>query len=136
MKSVARQPRGRVLSWLGLGAATAIVLAACSPGGFNPMPGGFGNPQVDGQGLPLAAGQTFGKGPVRVALLLPLTGDPGLATVGISMANASQLAVDASDLEVRLWVDAEARLAVDGIELEAVQGDPILAGDPPPESPA
>ena len=94
MKSVARQPRGRALSWLGLGAATAIVLAACSPSGFNPMPGGFGNPQVDGQGLPLAAGQTFGKGPVRVALLLPLTGDPGVATIGISMANASQLAVD------------------------------------------
>ena len=94
MKSVARQPRGRVLSWIGLGAATAIVLAACSPGGFSSMPGaGIDNGQQGGA-LPLAAGQTFGKGPVRVALLLPLTGDPGVAAVGISMANASQLAID------------------------------------------
>lgn len=93
MKSVAGQRRGRALSWLGLGAATAIVLAACTPVGMTPMPG-FGNPQTDARGLPVAAGKSFGKGPVRVALLLPLTGDPKLATVGISMANASQLAVD------------------------------------------
>ena len=92
MNSGERQRKGRALSWLGLGAATLMVLAACSPGGFSSMPG-FGNPQTDGAGLPLAAGQTFGKGPVRVALLLPLTGEPGLATVGVSMANASQLAV-------------------------------------------
>jgi len=93
VKSVAGQRRGRALSWLGLGAATAIVLAACTPVGMTPMPG-FGNPQTDARGLPVAAGKSFGKGPVRVALLLPLTGDPKLATVGISMANASQLAVD------------------------------------------
>ena len=36
----------------------------------------------------------FGTGPVRVALLLPLTGDPALAAVGMSMANAAQLAID------------------------------------------
>ena len=39
-------------------------------------------------------GQSFGNGPVRVALLLPLTGDAALAAVGISMANAAQLAMD------------------------------------------
>lgn len=92
MHSGERRRKGRALSWLGLGAATLMVLAACSPGGFSGLPS-FGNPQTDGAGLPLAAGQTFGKGPVRVALLLPLTGEPGLATVGVSMANASQLAV-------------------------------------------
>ena len=43
------------------------------------------------------------------------------------------LAVDATDLEVRLWVDADARLAFLGIELEVLQPDPILAGDRPPE---
>ena len=94
VKSGEGQRKAKALSWIGLGAATLMVLAACSPGGFNPMPGGFGNPTTDSSGLPLAAGQTFGKGPVRVALLLPLTGDPGLSTVGISMANASQLAID------------------------------------------
>ena len=91
MKSGVRQRRGRALSWIGLGAATAIVLAACTPGGFAPGTG-FGETQTGN--LPLAAGQSFGKGPVRVALLVPLTGDPGLAAVGISMANASQLAID------------------------------------------
>ena len=92
MKSGVRQRRGRALSWIGLGAATAIVLAACTPGGFAPGTGGFGETQTGN--LPLAAGQSYGKGPVRVALLVPLTGDPGLAAVGISMANASQLAID------------------------------------------
>jgi ABC-type branched-subunit amino acid transport system substrate-binding protein len=43
--------------------------------------------------LPLAAGETFGAGPVRVALLLPLSGDPGLTSVGTSMANAGELAM-------------------------------------------
>jgi len=92
VKSGVRQRRGRALSWIGLGAATAIVLAACTPGGFSS--GGFGTSEQGAGTLPLAAGQTFGKGPVRVALLVPLTGDPGLAAVGISMANASQLAID------------------------------------------
>jgi branched-chain amino acid transport system substrate-binding protein len=89
-----RQRKARALSWAGLGAATLMVVAACSPSGF--MPGsGFGpSADIGESGLPLATGQTFGKGPVRVALLLPLTGDPGLSTVGISMANASQLAID------------------------------------------
>lgn len=44
--------------------------------------------------MPPAQGQSFGKGPVRVALLLPLSGDPALAAVGTSMANAAQLAID------------------------------------------
>lgn len=37
--------------------------------------------------------QNFGHGPVRVALLLPLSGDPGMSSVGTSLANASRLAV-------------------------------------------
>lgn len=43
--------------------------------------------------MPLAMGESFGSGPVRVALLLPLTGDAALASVGLSMANASKLAI-------------------------------------------
>ena len=78
------------LGWTGLG--LVALLAACSPSSFNFGGGGGGG--VGGQMLPRAAGQTFGKGPVRVALLLPLSGDPALTAVGVSMANASQLAVD------------------------------------------
>jgi ABC-type branched-subunit amino acid transport system substrate-binding protein len=70
--------------------AAAALLSACSAGNFSFGPsGGTGT----GQNLPLAAGKTFGKGPVRVALLLPLSGDPNLASVGTSMANASELAI-------------------------------------------
>lgn len=69
------------------------LIGGCSMGGFE----GFGGPTLPQPGdpaLPAATGQTFGKGPVRVALLLPLTGDPGLTQVGTSMANAAQLVVE------------------------------------------
>lgn len=75
---------------LGLGLAAAALLSACSAGNFNFGPGGGTS---GGASQPLATGKTFGKGPVRVALLLPLSGDPGLAGVGTSMANASELAI-------------------------------------------
>ncbi|OEO29936.1 hypothetical protein VW23_023655 [Devosia insulae DS-56] len=74
---------------IGLGLAAAALLSACSAGNFNFGPGGTSG----GASQPLAAGKTFGKGPVRVALLLPLTGDPNLAGVGTSMANASEMAI-------------------------------------------
>ncbi|HEY4199454.1 MAG TPA: penicillin-binding protein activator [Devosiaceae bacterium] len=41
-----------------------------------------------------AQGESFGSGPVKVALLLPLSGDQGLGAVGMSMANGARLAVD------------------------------------------
>ncbi len=75
---------------LGVGALT--LLAGCS-GMSIPSFGGFGGPTTQSdQTLPTVAGRTLGNGPVRVALLLPLTGD--VATVGTSMANAAELAID------------------------------------------
>lgn len=41
-----------------------------------------------------AGGEQLGNGPVKVALLLPLSGDASLAAVGTSMANAARLAMD------------------------------------------
>lgn len=76
---------------LGLGLAVVALLAACSPGNFSFGPGSGGG---SGASTPLATGKSFGKGPVRVALLLPLSGDPNLASVGTSMANASELAIN------------------------------------------
>src|SRR5690606_19556837 len=73
-----------------LAGLAALALAACSMGGFPDM-GGASAPAPDA--LPAVAGKTFGTGPVRVALLLPLSGDPGLAAVGTSMANAAALAI-------------------------------------------
>ena len=43
--------------------------------------------------MPAGPSQSFGRGPVKVALLLPLSGDPGTAAVGNSLANASRLAM-------------------------------------------
>lgn len=76
------------LRTIGLGLAAAALLSACSPGNFSFGPGGG-----TGAAQPLATGKSFGKGPVRVALLLPLSGDPNIASVGMSMANASELAI-------------------------------------------
>ena len=75
-----------------LSGLSLLTLSACTGGGFDF--GGFGpnGPPDNGMDLPLAEGQTFGTGPVRVALLLPLTGEA--AAVGTSMAHGAQLAMD------------------------------------------
>lgn len=94
MKSLGGRRRRRALGWFGPGVVMAMVLAACSPGSLS-LPTRFGGPPSDIGGAPTrVAGQVFGKGPVRVALLLPLSGDPKLATVGTAMANGSRLAVE------------------------------------------
>lgn len=83
--------RRSVLTSLGLGGLTLV--SACSTDfGFGPSGSGPSTQVGLGGPLPLASGQTLGTGPVRVALLLPLTGD--LAPVGTSMANGAQLAMD------------------------------------------
>lgn len=80
---------------LGLLALGPLTLAGCSPSfdALGPRP-----PPADivgsaGNALP-QPGESFGTGPVQVALLLPLTGDPNLASLGISLANGSRLAMD------------------------------------------
>jgi branched-chain amino acid transport system substrate-binding protein len=90
LTSDGRRPRLVRLSLAGL---VALALSACSMGGLGNFGPGGGSQTDAGTQLPLAAGQSFGKGPVRVALLLPLSGDPSLSTVGVSMANGAQLAV-------------------------------------------
>ena len=78
-------------------AAVLAVMALTACTGFNFGPNvttrtvGTGLQPTDQQ-LPAAAGEPIGNGPVRVALLLPVTGD--LANVGISMANGARLAMN------------------------------------------
>ncbi len=89
-----RGPARGALGYLraaGLGLATAVLLSACSPGGFSFGGGGGGGPDRGPQTL--MSGKTLGTGPVKVALLLPLSGDPSLAAVGTSMANSAELAM-------------------------------------------
>lgn len=76
-----------------------MALSACSPiqiGSRTLDLGGDGgtlSPTSPAPMLPTSPAQTFGRGPVQVALLLPLSGDPTLASVGQSLANASRLAI-------------------------------------------
>lgn len=82
------------LKGLGLGLVTAATLAACSPGGFSFGPSSsIGGGGADPGPATLSSGRSFGTGPVKVGLLLPLSGDANLAAVGASMANASELAM-------------------------------------------
>ncbi|KKB07848.1 hypothetical protein VE26_14490 [Devosia chinhatensis] len=43
--------------------------------------------------MPSGNAQRFGRGPVPVALILPLSGEPALAQLGTALANASRLAI-------------------------------------------
>lgn len=90
---------GKVIA-RGLGAVGLIALAACSPIQIGSRVLDFGGGGGNGQGTPMQPAtmpsgptQSFGRGPVQVALLLPLTGDPSLTQVGQSLANASRLAI-------------------------------------------
>jgi hypothetical protein len=73
-----------------LGGLSLLTLSGCSSFDFD-MPS-FGGPA--GPSTPALTGQTIGSGPVRVALLLPLTGDASLSQVAVSMQNGAQLAMD------------------------------------------
>lgn len=92
----ARRPAWRAAAAAACGVLLVLALAACSGGPIRFGPSGeseYVQPR-EGAHLPQAAGDTFGNGPVRVALLLPLSGDPAVAAVGTSMANAARLAMD------------------------------------------
>lgn len=78
-----------------LGGLSLLTLSACSMGNFDL--GNLGGPKPPGDlggNLPSVEGQTIGNGPVRVAMLLPLSGDASLTNVGQSMANGAQMAME------------------------------------------
>ncbi|MHA6689285.1 penicillin-binding protein activator [Devosia sp. A449] len=87
----------------GVGSALLVLLAACAPLQLGSrvldFGGPVGTPDQPGQMTPnqplqpSGPSQSFGRGPVPVTLLLPLSGDPGIASVGQSLANASRLAI-------------------------------------------
>jgi branched-chain amino acid transport system substrate-binding protein len=75
----------------------ALALAGCnSPGfgSFNDTPAP--TPRVDSQplaGAPATVGQTYGTGPVRVGMVLPLTQNGKDSAIGQALANAAQMAI-------------------------------------------
>ncbi|MDB5530769.1 MAG: transporter substrate-binding protein [Devosia sp.] len=80
--------------------ALALALGACSAGGFAigdrvltfPWDAPQENVPMAQAVLPAAPGETFGQGPVRVALLLPLS-DPALGGMATALANGARLAM-------------------------------------------
>jgi branched-chain amino acid transport system substrate-binding protein len=117
-----------------LGGASA--LSACSIGGTgrHDEPGGATPPPTSGPG----AETQFGTGPVKVALILPLTQGGGPSAVGVSMRNAAELALleaGASDITILVKDDRstpdgarEAAQAAIGQGAELILG-PLFAGD-------
>ena len=73
-----------------VGGLSLLTLSGCSSFDFNlPRFGGPAAPVA-----PAVSGQTIGSGPVRVAMLLPLSGDVALGKVATSMQNGAILAMD------------------------------------------
>ena len=73
-----------------LGGASLLALSACAGGSLDF--GRFGGPSRPPDGGAPVSGRTFGAGPVRAAMLLPLSGSA--AAVGTSMAHGAELAMD------------------------------------------
>jgi len=83
--------------------ACALALAGCSPsglGGRAPSAAPLPAPSTAIETSPLAATgdpNRIGSGPVKIALIAPLTGPNGPGLVGLSLRNAAELAVAAFD---------------------------------------
>jgi branched-chain amino acid transport system substrate-binding protein len=73
----------------GLVVAVALMLLACT--GTGPSGDPFAGPSASGQPPPPA--NAIGTGPVKVALILPLTASGNAGSVGQSMRNAAELAM-------------------------------------------
>ena len=91
---------GRVRS--GMSCALALALTGCGPSGLGrggpaaPLP----PPSTAIESSPLTSTgdpNRIGSGPVRIALIAPLTGPNGPSALGVSLRNAAELAVAAFD---------------------------------------
>ena len=78
-----------------LGAGVALTLAGCNSMGVELPSVDLGKPATaptPAGGSPV--GEVLGKGQTRVGMILPLTQNGAPSTLGVSMRNAAQLAVD------------------------------------------
>ena len=94
MTRKARQSRWTAI--VGLGVASA--LSGCNSGGLGTLVESPSAPTPKVEAQPLtgpnaAVGQTFGSGPVRVGMILPLTQNGGQSGIGQALLNAAQMAI-------------------------------------------
>jgi branched-chain amino acid transport system substrate-binding protein len=85
-------PRAHRLRNFWLALAVASILSACSGGG-SPSGGQIGAGPAPEAAPPPSAGDAFGTGPVKAALVLPLSAAGNAGAVGQSMRNAAELAM-------------------------------------------
>ncbi len=81
-----------------LGGGLALTLAGCNSTGLqlpnDAVGGGLAAPSPAQPAGGPPVGETMGTGPVRVGMILPLTQNGGPSPIGVSMRDASQLAID------------------------------------------
>ena len=113
---------------------SAAALSGCSVTG----PGPGGHNEAGAPPPPATGTDTLGTGPVKIALILPLTQGGGQSAVGVSMRNAAELALQesgANDVTILVKDDRstpdgarEATQAAIGQGAELILG-PLFAGD-------
>ena len=140
--------KGERAGWLAMAGAALLALAGCTSTGLGLSSTPAASPSdtsaapvPDVQSQPLSSptvGETVGAGPVRVALILPLTQNGAPSPIGASMRNGAQLAVEesgANDITMMVLDDhgtpdgaAQAAQGAIGAGAEIVLG-PLLAAD-------
>ena len=84
-----------VRRWHALPVLAALALAGCGPVGTSSRAPVIETP-ANPANMAAPGGDTFGTGPKRIALILPLTQQGGPSSVGQSLRNAAELAVSES----------------------------------------
>lgn len=86
--------RRRLLRFAGAGSLAALAAACGGGSGLDPLP----SEQPAQPGTPATpAGPNLGSGPVRIGLILPLSGQGSFATVATALRNAADLAMSEFD---------------------------------------
>jgi branched-chain amino acid transport system substrate-binding protein len=122
-----------------LGGGIALTLAGCNSAGLE-MPNDAGGPApapAQPAGGP-PVGEALGTGPVRVGMILPLTQNGAPSSIGVSMRNAAQLAInDSGSTSITLMIQddhsspdaaAQAAQAELGAGAQLILG-PVFAND-------
>ena len=117
-----RALHSRTAGMAAMAAGLALTLAGCNAPGLGsftenvPAP----TPRVDSQpltGAPATVGQTYGTGPVRVGMVLPLTQNGAPSGIGQALANAAQMAIadgGAGDVTLMILDDRSSAEAAGG----------------------